>query len=33
MTQAAVTTPRSLPELLDRIGVGDLPDGDEDLGV
>jgi hypothetical protein len=29
----AVTTPRGLPELLDRIAAGDLPGGDEDLGV
>jgi hypothetical protein len=25
--------PRGLPELLDRIAAGDLPDGDDDLGV
>jgi hypothetical protein len=25
--------PRGLPELLDRIAAGDLPGGDEDLGV
>jgi hypothetical protein len=25
--------PRDLPELLDRIARGDLPDEDEDLGV
>jgi predicted amidohydrolase len=29
----AVVTPRDLPELLDRIGRGDLPGPDEDLGV
>jgi predicted amidohydrolase len=28
-----VTTPRSLPALLDRIAGGDLPDSDEDLGL
>jgi 8-oxo-dGTP pyrophosphatase MutT (NUDIX family) len=28
-----VTAPRGLPELLDRIAAGDLPDADEDLGV
>jgi predicted amidohydrolase len=32
-SSATVTTPRSLPELLDRIAAGDPPDGDEDLGV
>ena len=32
-SSAAVTTPRGLPELLDRIAAGDLPDGDDDLGV
>ena len=29
----AVTSPRDLAALLDRIAVGDLPDSDEDLGV
>ncbi len=29
----AVVTPRDLPELLDRIGRGDLPGPDDDLGV
>jgi hypothetical protein len=32
-SSAIVTTPRDLPELLGRIARGDLPDGDEDLGV
>jgi predicted amidohydrolase len=32
-SSATVTTPRGLPELLDRIAAGDPPDGDEDLGV
>jgi len=32
-SSATVTTPRDLPELLDRIARGDLPDADEDLGV
>lgn len=32
-SSATVTTPRSLPELLDRIAAGDPPDGDKDLGV
>jgi predicted amidohydrolase len=32
-SSATVTTPRGLPELLDRIAAGDLPDGDDDLGV
>jgi 8-oxo-dGTP pyrophosphatase MutT (NUDIX family) len=29
----AVATPRDLPELLEWVGAGDLPDPDEDLGV
>ena len=29
----AVTTPRDLAALLDRIAANDLPDSDEDLGV
>jgi predicted amidohydrolase len=29
----AVVTPRDLPELLERIARGDLPDPDEDLGI
>jgi predicted amidohydrolase len=32
-SSAIVTTPRDLPGLLGRIARGDLPDGDEDLGV
>jgi predicted amidohydrolase len=32
-SSAAVTTPRDLPELLDRIARGELPGADEDLGV
>jgi predicted amidohydrolase len=32
-SSAIVTTPRDLPELLEGIARGDLPDGDEDLGV
>jgi 8-oxo-dGTP pyrophosphatase MutT (NUDIX family) len=31
--QAPITTPRDLPDLLDRIARGDLPDPEEDLGV
>jgi len=31
--QAAIVTPRDLPELLDRIAHGNLPGADEDLGV
>ena len=28
-----LATPRDLPDLLDRIARGDLPDTDEDLGT
>lgn len=28
-----VATPRDLPDLLDRIARGDLPDADQDLGT
>jgi predicted amidohydrolase len=31
--QAPIVTPRDLPDLLDRIARGDLPDPDADLGV
>jgi predicted amidohydrolase len=32
-SSAVVTTPRDLPELLEGIARGDLPDADDDLGV
>ncbi|HJW61003.1 MAG TPA: NUDIX domain-containing protein, partial [Actinomycetota bacterium] len=32
-TSQIVATPRDLPDLLDRIARGDLPDADQDLGI
>ena len=32
-SSAALVTPRDLPDLLDRVAGGDLPDPDEDLGI